>query len=157
MLFRSRRAEVVQAPGEAGLAGGGALDTDSQLGFREREEDDVVGVGGGGGADFDVIAGLGEDEELVAREDASGGFYVARGGAAFPIVDIVEDNIEVLAGQGGPHRVAIVTVRLDVANPAAQSVLRSAMEQRYRMPLVQQLSNQGTADEARAADNQALH
>ena len=59
--------------------------------------------------------------------------------------------------QGGTQGVAVVAIRLDVFYTAAQFMLGLAMEQRNCMPLPQQFRDQGTADEARAADNQTLH
>jgi hypothetical protein len=92
-----------------------------------------------------------------SAEGSDGRFHVAGGGAALPVVDVIEDDVEFLAGQGELHRLTIVAIGLDIFDAAAQIVTRTAMQHRYGMIGFEKLGDQETADEPGSTYDKAIH
>ncbi len=92
----------------------------------------------------------------VGAAGARGGFHVGRRGAALPVVDVVEDDVEFLPGQRALHRFGIVAVRHDAGDFLAQIVPRPAVQNGDFVAGLQQFLHQRPADEQRSSDNQDL-
>ena len=93
----------------------------------------------------------------IAGERPNGALDVRRGGAAFPIVDMIENDVEVFPGECRFHRLRIVAIRDDVADAASQAVLRLAMENGNLVAGLQKLGDQRPSDELRSPDDEAIH
>jgi hypothetical protein len=108
-----------------------------------------------------VAIGCDAGKKHVALEVVSGspsrGFDVARRGAAFPIVGVVEDQVELFAGQSSLDRLRVVSVGGDVFHSPAQIVGGFAMQDGHRMPALQQVSDQRPADESGSSDDKRVH
>jgi hypothetical protein len=92
-----------------------------------------------------------------SAERSDGRFDVAGGGASLPVVDVVEHDVELLAGQGELHGLAVVAVSLDILDAAAQIMTRTAMQHRYGMIGFEKLGDQKTADEPGSTYDKAIH
>ena len=86
-----------------------------------------------------------------------GRFYLRRGSATLPIVDVVEHHFEAAAAQRLAHGFRVVAVGHHVLHPPPEIVLGLAVQNRDVMPRLDQFLDQGTADEERAADDQYFH
>ncbi len=60
--------------------------------------------------------------ESAAAERLHARFNVARSGPAFPIVDIIENDIEGLSGERGFHGLAVVAICHDILHATTQIV-----------------------------------
>jgi hypothetical protein len=93
----------------------------------------------------------------AVTEKPHGGLDLLGGGAAFPVVHVVEDDVEAARGKGFVHGVGIVAVGQDVVHPPAEIMFRLAMQHgNFVLPL-QQLFHQRPPDEEGSTDNQYLH
>ena len=84
-------------------------------------------------------------------------FDLRRGGAALPVVDVVEDNLKIRKLQRAPHRFRIVAVGRRFLHASAKVVLGLAVQNRYFVAGLQQFGDQRPADKQRAADYQNSH
>ena len=96
--------------------------------------------------------------QVIAGGGAHGRFDMGRGGAAIPIIDVVENDFEVLDPASADFiEREIVAIRHDVLHPPAQVMLRAAMQNRNGMSRFEEFGDQRPADEPRSSDNQAIH
>ena len=148
-----RQSDALMQAEQRPLAGGFVADVE------------VGGVVGRQGVAFVVVqaVAVGRDarHKDVAVERAVDGadraFHLRRGGAALPIVNVVEDHLEALAGERGLHGLGIVAVGGEILNPAAQVVLGLAVQDGHGVAGFEQLGHKVAADELRSSDNQAIH
>ena len=104
-----------------------------------------------------AIGGHTGHEDIALQIVAAGarrGFHLGGGGAALPIVDVVVDDIEILAGQSALQSFRIIAVGHDVADLFSQIVARLPVQNGNFVPGVQQFLHQRPADEQRSADHQ---
>ena len=108
-----------------------------------------------------VAIGRHAGHENVAAEAVAagphGGFHLLGGGAALPIVNVVENHVETARGQSFAHGRGIVAVGLDVVHPASEIVLGLAVQNGDIVAALHQLFDQSAADEEGSADDQYLH
>ena len=109
----------------------------------------AVAVGGDAGHE-DVAANVAA--KLLAERVDDGG-----GGAALPVVGVVEKGVEVLAGQGALHLLRVVAIGLQVLHLLAELVGRLAVQDGHLMLLLDELGDEVPSDESRAADHEDFH
>ena len=85
---------------------------------------------------------------------ARGRLHLSGRGAAFPVVHVVEDDVESGPGQNAADLVDIVAVSHQVPDPLAQVVRRLAVQHPDFMAALEQFGHQRSSDEQRAADHQ---
>ena len=90
----------------------------------------------------------------IGSAGARRGFHLRGGGAVLPVVHVVVDHIEALAGQRALDGVRIVAVGHDIADAFSQFVARLAMQHRDFVTSVREFLHQRLADEQSAADHQ---
>ena len=92
-----------------------------------------------------AIGGHARHEDVAHQAVARGlhrGFHLRRRGAALPVVDVVEDDLEAAACERLPHLVRIVAVRHQILHAPAQVVLGLAVQDGDIMAGLHQFLNQ---------------
>src|SRR5215471_17244386 len=77
--------------------------------------------------------------------------------AALPVIDVIENHVELLAAESRLQRRRIVAVRSDVGHAPAEIVPRAAVQNGDGMLLFEEGGHKSPADISRSPDDQAVH
>jgi hypothetical protein len=93
----------------------------------------------------------------MVRAETGGGFNLRRRSAALPIVNVIEDDVEVAARQRAAESLGVVPVPLDFMYTFAQVVSVAPVQNCDFMIGFQQRTNQSASNEVGTADHEDLH